>query len=90
MYYVYVLRNNTGRLYIGFTNDLKERVRRHQSGEVYTTKRLGGFWELIYYEASRNEIDAKKRERTLKTGYGWAYIKKRLRFDLKEYIGLAK
>jgi predicted GIY-YIG superfamily endonuclease len=32
-YFVYVLQNPSDQLYIGFTTDLEERVRRHQIGD---------------------------------------------------------
>jgi hypothetical protein len=40
-------------------------------------------FELAYYEASKNEIDAKNRERQLKTGFGRGYIRKRLQNYIK-------
>jgi len=82
MYYVYVLTNHAGRFYIGYTHDLKQHVARHNAGHVYSTHRIGGKWKLIYYEACENEIDAKKRERCLKSGHGYAYLKQRLRHAL--------
>jgi len=67
MYYVYILKNNKkGNLYIGYTSDLKSRIKQHKSGFVYTTKRYGADIELIYYEAYKNEIDAKEREKSFK------------------------
>ena len=42
------------------------------------TKNRGPF-ELIYYEASKNETDARSREKYLKSGMGKRYIKNRLK-----------
>jgi len=82
MHYTYVLlcfddKNGNTKLYVGFTNDLKNRFREHQAGEVKTTK---GFSRvvLIYYEACLSKTDARKRELALKTGFGRGYLKKRL------------
>ncbi|PIS23392.1 hypothetical protein COT49_00900 [candidate division WWE3 bacterium CG08_land_8_20_14_0_20_40_13] len=51
MFYVYVLKSKeTGRLYVGFTTDLRKRIKKHLIGGVYTTKRMGEI-ELVFYEA---------------------------------------
>ena len=42
-------------------------------------KKLGGEWHLVYYEACLNKEDARKREKNLKTGLGWRYLKARLK-----------
>lgn len=42
------------------------------------TKRRGPF-ERIYYEACKNEHDARSREKHLKSGKGKLYLKKRLK-----------
>jgi putative endonuclease len=66
MYYIYFLKNNTGKVYVGYTNDLRRRIREHNGrrGGKYT-KHKGPF-ELIYYEAYKSEKDAKRREDALK------------------------
>ena len=63
MFYVYVLRSegDTG-FYIGFSTNLRARLRQHQGGESFATKSRGP-WKLIYYEAYLNEDDALGRER---------------------------
>jgi putative endonuclease len=67
LYFVYVLRNPDGRLYIGFTADLERRVRQHQEGEGGWTQERGP-WELVYHEKFDNRAEAMKRERNLKRG----------------------
>lgn len=84
MFYVYVLSNPDGRFYIGQTNDLKRRLREHRSGKVYTTNRIKGPWELFYYEASTHQADAFRRERFLKSGPGYRYLYKRLKYSLSK------
>ncbi len=64
MFYVYVLRNESGRFYYGFTGDLRRRFEEHQSGESISTK--GHRWHLVYYEAYAAKTDAVKRESNLK------------------------
>ncbi|RJO60924.1 MAG: GIY-YIG nuclease family protein [Dehalococcoidia bacterium] len=66
-YFVYVLRNPQGRLYIGFTTDLQRRLQQHQNGETGWTKRYRP-WELVYHEVYSNRSEAIKRERSLKQG----------------------
>ena len=78
MFYTYVLRSEKdGFLYIGWTKDLKRRFSQHQSGLVDATKyRLP--MQLVYYEACLKENKAIAREKQLKTGFGRAYLRKRL------------
>lgn len=87
MYYVYVLNcidsiSGARDLYIGFTKDLRNRVKEHKSGEVKTTKKFNKI-NLVYYEACLSEDDARKRELQLKTGFGRGYLKRRLENSLK-------
>lgn len=79
MYYVYVIKSNRDeQFYTGFTRDLKNRLKEHNTGRVPSTKERGPF-ELIYYEACLNEQDALTREKYLKSGMGKRYLKNRLR-----------
>jgi len=86
MYYVYVLRytvNNKGKFYIGYCDSIKNRLKRHKSGDIKTTAKCDKI-ELVYYEACLNKTDAIKRENQLKTGFGRGYIKKRLKSYLEK------
>ncbi|MDP3741400.1 MAG: GIY-YIG nuclease family protein [bacterium] len=79
MYYVYLLKNKNGQYYIGYTVDLRRRIKEHFVGKVATTKRLS-VEKLLYYEAYANEAAAKERESKLKQ-FGSSYhgLIKRLR-----------
>lgn len=70
MYYVYVLKSNKdGKLYTGYSNNLKRRLAEHRTGEnISTRSRLP--LNLIYYEAYLSQDDAKVREFRLKTSQG--------------------
>ena len=83
MYYVYILQSQkTKGIYIGYTNDLKRRFREHNQKRNEFTD-AGQPWKLIYYEAYRNERDAKDREKKLKQyGNARTYIKQRLKFSM--------
>jgi putative endonuclease len=79
MYYVYVLKSVIDqKLYVGHTNDLIHRIKEHNNGLVKSTKLRKPF-KLIYYEASNFLEDAVRREKALKTGFGRAYLKRRLK-----------
>ena len=67
-----------GKMYTGFTKDLKLRFEQHERGHVQSTKHRRPL-ELIYYEACLSEDDALHRERYLKTHYGKMFLKKRLK-----------
>jgi putative endonuclease len=70
-----------GSLYIGYTRDLRKRLKQHNSGaDTYTKKYMP--WQLIHYEAYCNEKDTKRREKYLKTSQGSRLLKRML----KEYF----
>ncbi len=78
MYYTYVLKSfKDNKLYIGYTNDLRNRIKEHESGLVKSTKNRRPL-KLIYYEACLNKYDAIKREKYFKTGFGRRFLKNRL------------
>jgi putative endonuclease len=82
-HYVYVLRSlKDGGFYIGSTQDLKARARLHAGGAVRSTKSRRPF-ELVFYEAYRNEYDAKRRETYLKSTKGRTALKTMLRCFLR-------
>ena len=61
-YYVYILHNkNRNFLYIGFTENLRQRLKEHNSGKSKSTKPHIPL-SLIFYEAYGNIKDAKRRE----------------------------
>ena len=67
MYYVYLLKSDkVKRTYIGFTQNLRKRVDEHNSGRVSSTKAYIPY-SLVYYEAYKDEFDARRREIELKT-----------------------
>ena len=83
MHYVYLLTNNDkSKTYVGYTDDLRRRLREHKNGSSYWTKRLYDP-TLYYYEAYVSEEAAKVREKKLKQ-YGSSYA------GLLKRIGLKK
>ncbi len=82
MFYNYILQSKKNKsLYVGYTVDLRKRLKEHNQGLNKATKPYKP-WELIYYEACLNEDDAKRREHYLKTSQGQRLLKRRL----KEYF----
>jgi putative endonuclease len=75
MYYVYIILSKTnGKLYKGFSSDLKRRIWEHNHGKVISTKAWLP-WKLIYYEAFSDKTDALREELFLKSGKGKGRIK---------------
>lgn len=83
MFYVYALESEKGKeLYFGYTKDLKRRFAEHNRGESFSTRKHGGKWKLIYYEACLEQSDAERREKYLKTSQGRRMLKRRI----KDYL----
>lgn len=83
MYFVYILYCSDDKLYTGYTANLDKRLKRHETGQVFSTKsRLPV--ELIFYEAFIHMQDAKRREQYLKTTAGKRAIKLMLRKFFQE------
>ncbi len=83
MHYVYVLKSKkSGKVYIGFTSDLRRRLKEHNERRSFATK-FGAPYMLAYYEAYAAREDAKQREKHIKS-YGQAYrrLKERCSFSL--------
>jgi putative endonuclease len=84
MYFVYILESQKDHeWYIGYTNDINRRPAEHERGQTRSTANRGPF-ELIYYEAYLNKMDALGRESFLKSGAGHRFIKKQLTHYLAE------
>lgn len=78
MWYTYVLRSlKDKKLYVGFSKDLRVRVKEHKMGKVFATKNRVPL-ELVYYEACLDEKKAIKREKYLKSGFGRNFLKSRI------------
>ena len=83
MFYVYVLYSSSGnKFYIGYTENLKQRMAEHVRKKSSSDKILKNL-KLMYYEWCLSKTDALKRERQLKTGFGRAYLRNRLENSIK-------
>jgi putative endonuclease len=77
MYFVYTLKCSDSHFYTGCTEDLNDRIRRHQNGLVPATKGrlpIG----LVTYTVFRDKYRAFEFEKYLKTGSGRAFMQKHL------------
>lgn len=83
MYYMYVLQGIINRkLYVGYSEDLRTRIKKHFEKGVHTTKRMGKI-RLVFYEAYLSEEDARRREKYFKTTKGKRTLKLMLEESLK-------
>jgi len=73
MFFVYILRNPKGHLYVGVSHSPQSRLIRHESGDgAEFTKRNKNF-SLVYSEKFSTLTEARRRERQIK---GWRREKK--------------
>lgn len=62
------------RTYVGYTNNLEERLKRHNSGQVIATKYRRPL-KLLFSEEFKTAQEAKKREQYWKNGGGRRRLK---------------
>ena len=79
MFYVYLIQsiNSPEQRYIGFTEDLKQRIKDHNSGLSLHTKKYMP-WKLVTYLAFCDKYAALDFESYIKKGSGQAFANKRL------------
>jgi len=77
MYYTYILKLDSGSLYVGHTANLKQRLKYHKSKRVYTTKTSNNI-RLVFYAAFLDKLKAIKFEKYLKSSSGFAFRNKHL------------
>ena len=77
-YFVYILTNNSGALYVGFTSNLKNRIWEHKNKVVKGFTEKYNIDKIIYFEQSENVHSAIQREKQIK---GWSRKKKIALFE---------
>jgi putative endonuclease len=77
MFYVYVICSisHPKRYYIGFTENIDQRVKEHNEGKSLHTAKYGP-WELAVYLAVPSKTKALDLERYLKSGSGRAFLQR--------------
>ena len=78
-FHVYLLRSKLDNsFYIGFAENLKERMEKHNQGMVQSTRNIRPM-ELIYFESYKSKKDALIREKRLKQfAKGFSSLRSRL------------
>ena len=65
-YYFYILYSKQiNKFYTGYTNNLEERLRKHNSNHKGFTGKAND-WIIVYFEEFDNKTDAYAREREIK------------------------
>jgi putative endonuclease len=67
-YFVYIMANDHGTIYIGVTGDLQSRVVQHKEGVIEGFTKEYHCHKLVYFEESGQAEEAIVREKALK---GW-------------------
>lgn len=77
MYTVYVLQDKNGKTYKGLTSNLQRRLKEHKSGNTKSTKNMDmNSLQVVYHEIFTSRIDARFREKYLKSAAGRKFLKK--------------
>jgi putative endonuclease len=72
-YHVYIMRNPSGMLYVGMTNDLKRRIWEHKQKLVDGYTKRYNLNMLVFAEAFATPLEAIEAEKRIK---GWRREKK--------------
>ena len=72
-YYVYIITNKSGTLYVGLTNNIRRRIHQHKSKLVDGFTMKYNIDRLLYYETFSDVNSAIAREKMIK---GWLRKKK--------------
>ena len=65
MCFVYIIQNPRGKYYIGYTQDIEDRLKRHNRNCSGLTKNKG-IWKLVYKENFSDKKNTIKRENYIK------------------------
>jgi len=76
-HYTYILENKSGFQYVGLTDDLEDRIARHNRGEIPSTAKYKP-WNMVNFTAFPTRKQASEYEKYLKSGSGTAFRHKHL------------
>ena len=65
-YYVYILSSLTGTLYVGLTDNLRQRILEHKLGTYDGFTKRYEVNRLMYFETFRDDVAAERREKQIK------------------------
>jgi putative endonuclease len=83
MHHVYVIENENQGWYIGYSTNVRRRLAEHNAHKNKSTAKAKE-WKLIYCESYIEKMDALGREKFLKSGSGWKFLKKQMRYYLEK------
>ena len=72
-YFVYIMTNKSGTLYVGVTNNLERRISEHKNSLIEGFTKKYKINRLVYYEETNDILAAIHREKQIK---GWLREKK--------------
>jgi putative endonuclease len=72
-YFVYIMTNKSGTLYVGVTNNLERRISEHKNSLIEGFTKKYKINKLLYYEETNDILAAINREKQIK---GWRRDKK--------------
>jgi putative endonuclease len=73
----YILKDKTGKLYKGSTNNLRRRLIEHRNGKTITTSKMKDIF-VAYTEEFGSIESARKRELYFKSAAGRRFLKSKL------------
>lgn len=79
-WFVYILQNERGRQYVGYTSDMNARLKEHNEGSVKATKGLRP-WHVQWFCCFREKGHAIAFEKYLKSGSGTTFRRNHLVLD---------
>ncbi|HEX8974417.1 MAG TPA: GIY-YIG nuclease family protein [Patescibacteria group bacterium] len=80
-YFVYILRSEVdGKFYIGQTNNLEDRLERHNAGQVIATRSRKPL-KMVHFEKFSTRAEAMRREKYLKSLKGGLERKLSITFE---------
>ena len=76
-HYVYILQNEKRCNYVGLTDNVEDRLIRHNRGEISSTSKYGP-WNIIHFSAFVTREKAAAYEKYLKSGSGRTFRQRHL------------
>lgn len=75
IFYLYIIKDEHGNIYVGQTNDLEKRIQEHGNKYKKSSKYVkdNGNFKLVYQEEYSSRLEAMHREKQIK---GWTRAKK--------------
>ncbi|MBI2635270.1 MAG: GIY-YIG nuclease family protein [Parcubacteria group bacterium] len=75
MHYVYMIKNSSGKLYVGVTEDLNKRLYYHNTKQGANFTKYKSKFEIVFEEKYPTLAEARKREAQIKK---WRREKKKI------------